>query len=380
MSDLRYRHFGNRIADPADEVQGTLKDMADGSFAPVVYAVVSNVTTAPLPSNASTEATLIEVRDAVQLGATEATLQQIRDAVRAQVDLASTVWTDDTGTFYVRRDNIDQFTGVVTVTFTDPVGAPAAPGAGLRPAAGGDNQVTTELFEAVAAGAGYSIGDTLGRVLVIGLGSTPPTVETLWLNLSTGLTLPAAPSVADIVAQAASIAATQSGVWTVAVSSAAALPLPAGASTDANQVLELLALADLNDALLDVHSVVADLATEATLEQLNAKVTTAGTRVRTADSLPNADTAAIQAVATHATVGATYIVLAPQACMSLQIVNPTDTIVEYQRAGAGAAMPVMPYGGSALVVAITNANQIGIRRRDQAATSVTVAVETFGIN
>lgn len=82
-------------------------------------------------------------------------------------------------------------------------------------------------------------------------------------------------------------------------------------------------------------------------------------------------------VATDAT-GANWTVFGSQACESFDLVNDTGVAIEYRRNGAGVAISV-PNGGSRLIMGITNANQIGVRRVDQTNTSVTVKGEAFKV-
>lgn len=121
--------------------------------------------------------------------ATEATLAQVRDAIKAQIDIASTVWTDDSGAYYVRRDLVNEGTGAISVSFTLPDGSAATPGAGLRPLADADRDITQALFDATAGGAGYSANDILARLLIVDAQVSPPSVVALWANLTTGATI-----------------------------------------------------------------------------------------------------------------------------------------------------------------------------------------------
>lgn len=171
--------------------------------------------------------------------ATENTLLAVRDSIRAQIDAASTVWTDNSGAYYVRRDSVNQGTGAVTVAFFDPQGNAATPGAGLRPLSQADRDVTQALFDATASGTGYSLGDLIARVLIIDANPASPTVTAIWVNLSTGAVI-AAPTGGTIERADENIGARQVGTWTVTANagsgtfnvSAGSLPLPAGASTE----------------------------------------------------------------------------------------------------------------------------------------------------
>lgn len=63
-------------------------------------------------------------------------------------------------------------------------------------------------------------------------------------------------------------------------------------------------------------------------------------------------------------------------CQTLDIVNNTGTDIEYRRGGAGATITI-PEGSARAINAITNANQIEVRRVDQSATQVTLTAEAI---
>jgi hypothetical protein len=153
--------------------------------------------------------------------ATEATLVQVRDAIKAQIDLESTIWTDDSGAYYVRRDLVDEGTGTITIAWTTPDGSPATPGAGLKPLASADRDVVQDLYEATGSGTGYSSGNLLARLLILDVTPATPAITELWYNLATGQAI-AAPSLADVrlIGDTVSIGASV---------------LPTGAATEAKQ-------------------------------------------------------------------------------------------------------------------------------------------------
>jgi hypothetical protein len=130
-------------------------------------------------------------------GSTEATLLQVRDAIKAQIDIASTLWTDNSGAYYVRRDLVNEGTGAITVTFTLPDGTAATPGAGLKPLSTAEKEVTQEIYDVLTAGTGYSVGDILCKVAVIDALAVTPTITTFWMNLTTSATI-AAPTGANV--------------------------------------------------------------------------------------------------------------------------------------------------------------------------------------
>lgn len=77
-----------------------------------------------------------------------------------------------------------------------------------------------------------------------------------------------------------------------------------------------------------------------------------------------------------AAVGTDYAAFASTACTALDIVNNTGTAIEYRRGGAGETIEI-PNGAARLILGITNANQIDVRRVDTSNTQVTVRAEAF---
>jgi len=153
--------------------------------------------------------------------ATEATLAQVRDAIKATIDLESTIWTDDSGAYYVRRDTVDEGTGAITIAWTAPDGTAATPGAGLRPLSSADRDVTQALFVATNSGTGYTSGDFLARLLILDVTPATPVITQVWYNLTSGSVI-AAPNSAHVTPSDESV--------TVASSA-----LPTGAATEAKQ-------------------------------------------------------------------------------------------------------------------------------------------------
>lgn len=134
--------------------------------------------------------TLSELRDALRGGGGK-TLTDVWNSLQTQREIATTLFTDDSGAKYVRRDVVDESSGSITVSFTDASGAPAVPGAGLRPLASTDKELSEKLFEATAAGTGYAAGDILARVLIVDTSVSPIVTEASWLNVSSGLLIAA---------------------------------------------------------------------------------------------------------------------------------------------------------------------------------------------
>jgi hypothetical protein len=72
-----------------------------------------------------------------------------------------------------------------------------------------------------------------------------------------------------------------------------------------------------------------------------------------------------------AAVGTNYATFAAQACTQVTIVNDTGTDVEFRQDAAGVALTVKD-GNIFSIFGLTNASQIGVRRKDTSNTQVTV--------
>lgn len=72
-----------------------------------------------------------------------------------------------------------------------------------------------------------------------------------------------------------------------------------------------------------------------------------------------------------AAVGTNYATFGAQACRQFTVCNDTGTAVEVQQDGAGVAIPVAD-GAYFTFFGITNASQLGVRRKDTSNTQVTV--------
>jgi len=94
-------------------------------------------------------------------------------------------------------------------------------------------------------------------------------------------------------------------------------------------------------------------------------------------SVPGAVSATIMSLTTAAT-GSNYTAFSSQACNSLDIVNTSSVSIEYRRGGAGNTMTILS-GSSRLVVGITNASDISVRRVDQSNTQITIPAEAIVI-
>ncbi|MEH1902515.1 MAG: hypothetical protein V7L04_14120 [Nostoc sp.] len=149
--------------------------------------------------------------------ATDTMLQQVRDAIKAQIDIASTIWTDNSGVFYVRRDIVNESAGTISTVFTDPLGVTTATtGAGLRPLSTTDKDTVTDFYDVITGGTGYLVGNLLASVTVLDVNSGTPTATFVWLNISLGTILGTAPITANIERANENVGARQVGTWTIA--------------------------------------------------------------------------------------------------------------------------------------------------------------------
>jgi len=94
-------------------------------------------------------------------------------------------------------------------------------------------------------------------------------------------------------------------------------------------------------------------------------------------SVPGAVSATILSLTTAAT-GSNYTAFASTTCNSLDIVNTSSVAIEYRRGATGSSMTILS-GSSRLVVGISNANQIDVRRVDQSNTQITIPAEAIVI-
>ncbi|MEN9885468.1 MAG: Erwinia phage phiEaP-8 [Pseudomonadota bacterium] len=98
-------------------------------------------------------------------------------------------------------------------------------------------------------------------------------------------------------------------------------------------------------------------------------------RVPVNSSIPTTGSGTILQLQTS-TTGSTYVAFQAQACVALDIVNNTGVTIEYRRGATGTAMQI-PNGAARMVIGITNANQIDVRRTDTSNTQVTLQAEAF---
>lgn len=89
-----------------------------------------------------------------------------------------------------------------------------------------------------------------------------------------------------------------------------------------------------------------------------------------------ANTATIIHVDTNGTTGTTWVAFPDTPCSKVHVYNVSGTTLNVRRGGAGDFMPI-PTGQSYTFVALTNANQLSIRRADVANTTVTLNAEAL---
>lgn len=79
---------------------------------------------------------------------------------------------------------------------------------------------------------------------------------------------------------------------------------------------------------------------------------------------------------TTAAVGSNWTAFASAGCTALDVSNVTGADIEYRRGGTGNAMRIAQ-GASRMIVGITNADEIQIRRVDLSNTQVVITAEAF---
>lgn len=94
-------------------------------------------------------------------------------------------------------------------------------------------------------------------------------------------------------------------------------------------------------------------------------------------SLGAASSASITSVQTSAT-GANWVAFASADCNAIDFYNGTGTTLEYRRGGSGTGFQI-PSGVSRLIVAISDADEISVRRVDQSNTQVTAYAELLSL-
>ena len=123
---------------------------------------------------------------------TASKLEAIRALAEAAPARNGTMWTDDTGLYFVRIDNgtsiVWKNLGGVTVS---------APGTGARPASSSSSLIDKTSYQATAGADGYSVGDFLDHFVITNRNSGA-VVGHFWLNATTEAKLETAPVSANI--------------------------------------------------------------------------------------------------------------------------------------------------------------------------------------
>ena len=118
--------------------------------------------------------------------ASRALLAGILTAIQAQ--RVETIWTDDTGTRFIRVD----IGG--SIVWTDVAGvASSAPGTGARPDSDSGTVVSRTSYQATANGTGYATGDFLDHIVVTD-GDAGDLVSNFWINVTAGTRVSAPPA------------------------------------------------------------------------------------------------------------------------------------------------------------------------------------------
>lgn len=163
---------------------------ADGDYSPVAVDSSGRV----LVKNIDLATTAL--RDALR-GAGSRSFTDLYNLLAQQREFSESLFTDNSGANYLRRVTYDESTGTTTVIYTDLTGATVTPGAGLRPLASSDKEIVETLFTSVGSGTGYSVNDVIARIAVVDTSTSPVTLTSTWLNVTTGALI-AAPNSAHL--------------------------------------------------------------------------------------------------------------------------------------------------------------------------------------
>lgn len=306
-----------------------------------------------------------------------------------------------------------------------------------------DRELVVSTYTAKNAFTGASIGDTITCTQVIDVTSTPSTVSTIWRNQTTGADLASPPAAVNLtLVGSQALTDTQLRATAVPISNTAltnidvdlGAPADAAASTDTGS-FSIIALikrgmqnwttllaripalvsgripvdgsgvtqpvsGPLTDAqlravvvpvapnitrgsgIIDANTQRVTLATDGqtvtSLTSIDAKIPTLiNGRQPVNSSVPQVTSGTILALTTNAS-GTPYTAFASQACTALDIVNNTGVTIEYRRGATGSAMQI-PTGAARMIIGITNASQIDVRRTDVSNTTVTIQAEAFTV-
>jgi hypothetical protein len=195
--------------------------------------------------------------------ASETTLGSVLTALQGNINFSDTIWTDDSGTYFIRQTRQNQDTNTITVSYLNLDGTAYTVGSNPRPAdRDRDVELRSFTFRTNNSGTGYSSGQTVVRADVLDVStSTASILSTAWFNASTNATI-AAPTTGHLdVPPDSALTDAQLRASAVPVS-AASLPLPSGAATDST-VAGLLTNTQLRASAVPVSLASVPLATGA---------------------------------------------------------------------------------------------------------------------
>ena len=142
------------------------------------------------------------------------------------------LWTDDSGVFYIRINTA----GVITWSFANGT-TTTAPGADGRPAAGPSIIMDKSAYQATIAGSGYSVGDFLNHYVTADPASGA-IVAHFWINATTEAKLTTAPTSANISPVSAIVSGgATSANQTSQITQETAINTVLGVKTDARSAL-----------------------------------------------------------------------------------------------------------------------------------------------
>ncbi len=281
--------------------------------------------------------------------ASEATLVQVRDSVKAQIGIAATLWTDDSGAYYTRRELVNQGTGAITIVWVNAAGATVTPGVGLRPATGSGG-----------SSGGLTDAELRATPVPVSVSSLPlpASASTLAEQQAQTTKLTAIDNKIPVVGQsnmAGSLPVVIASNQSVLSIQASSLPLPLGAATEAT-----LASILTNTAALDAP--ISGLATQATLANINSKITACNTGavVITSSALPTgAATSALQT-----TGNTTLSSIDTRLSNPLTVTGPlTDAQLRATAVPVSAASLPLPTGAATESTLATRLSEAGFQAR-----------------
>jgi hypothetical protein len=275
-----------------------------------------------------------------------------------------------------------------------------------------DRELVVTTYIVKTAFAGATVGDTVTSTQIIDVSSTPTTITTVWRNQTTAADFGSAPSASNLsLLGSTALTDTQLRASAVPVS-VATQPLPTGASTSALQTTGNTSLSSidgklptlvsgsipvtgaLTDTQLRASAVPVSVATQplptgastsalqttgnTSLSSIDGKLPTlVSSRVPMQGTIPSVTAVSITSATTNAT-GTSYTAFASASCNAMDLTNNSGTTIEYRRGATGTSMEI-PTGVARLIIGITNASQIDIRRVDNSNTQVTLKAELYTV-